>query len=209
MINNQLSPESACFEQNFKIVYINSIFSTSTFGENESMLANGHWGNYNLQHGLCKYAHFSASEQNLLMCTIVINHCPSSVHPSWTFHIFGFFSVITEQKQVLKTPYQVCVFWSERKMKMTALFSDGLRDFQFFLCNHWTKFEETKMTGTKYTTSSANFVFSRPKRKKHWCLGLWMAFNKGGTWYSGAPYKAISASCLDSYIGKSWKSVWF
>ena len=64
--------------------------------------------------------------------------------------IFGF-SVETaegnstnlDRKQDLNALYQVCVFRADRKNKMAALASDGLRHFQLLLWNRWMEFNET------------------------------------------------------------------
>ena len=38
---------------------------------------------------------------------------------------------------------EVCVFWADRKTKMTALASDWKRHFRILLWNHWAKYDET------------------------------------------------------------------
>ena len=73
--------------------------------------------------------------------------------PPWPligWDIFDFSSETAEQnstkldrKQDLKSLYQVCVFWADRKNKMAALASDWLRHFRLLLWNRWTELNET------------------------------------------------------------------
>ena len=65
--------------------------------------------------------------------------------------IFDFLSETAElnstkhdRNQHLNVLYQVYVFQTDRKNKMTALTSDWLRHFRLLLWNRWTKFNETR-----------------------------------------------------------------
>ena len=73
--------------------------------------------------------------------------------PQWPLigrDIFDFSSETTERnstkldrKQDLNVLYQVCVFWADRKNKITALASDWLRHFRLLLWNRWKEFNKT------------------------------------------------------------------
>ena len=74
------------------------------------------------------------------------------LQPLIGWDIFDFFFETAEQnstkldkKQDLNVLYQVCVFWADRKNKMTAATSDWLRHFRLLLWNRWTEFNETWM----------------------------------------------------------------
>ena len=51
---------------------------------------------------------------------------------------------------------------------MAALASDWLRNFRLLWWNRWTKFEETKLTGSKISKSSTKFVFFGLIGKTRW-----------------------------------------
>ena len=73
--------------------------------------------------------------------------------PPWLligWDIFDFSSETAERnlmkldrKQDFNVLYQVCVFRADRKNKMAALVSDGLRHFRLLLWNRWTACNET------------------------------------------------------------------
>ena len=97
--------------------------------------------------------------------------------PPWPligWDIFDFSSETAEQnstkldgKQDLNVPYQVCVFWTDRKNKMAALTSDWLRHFRLLLWNSWTEFNET-WREARSQCPPTKFVFFVPIGKTRW-----------------------------------------
>ena len=97
--------------------------------------------------------------------------------PPWPligWDIFNFSSETAERnstklyrKQDLNVLYQVCVFRTDRKTKMTALASDWLRHFRLFLCKPLNGIQRN-FTGSKISTSSTKFVLFRPIGKTRW-----------------------------------------
>ena len=91
--------------------------------------------------------------------------------PPWPligWDIFHFSSETAEQnlrkpvrKQDLNVLYQVCVYQTDWKIKMTSMDSDWLRHFPLLLWNCWTEFN-ANLIGSKISTSSAKFVFLGP-----------------------------------------------
>ena len=79
-----------------------------------------------------------------------------------------------DRKQDLNTPYQVCVFWADRKNKMAALASDWLRHFRLLLWNHWMKFNETWQEA-RSQRPLPSLCFSGWSEKQDGRPGLWLA----------------------------------
>ena len=87
---------------------------------------------------------------------------------------FDFFSKTAEgnsmkldRKQDLNVLYQVCVFWADRKTKMSALASDWLRHFWFLLWNRWTELEETREKA-RSQCALPSLCFSGELEKTRW-----------------------------------------
>ena len=96
-----------------------------------------------------------------------------------------------DKKQDFNVLYQVCVFRADRKNKMAALASDWLRHFRHLLWNRWTACKET------YRKKDFNVlyqvcVFWDDRKNK---MPPWPIRQKGGTFYSGAWFVALWASC--------------
>ena len=116
-----------------------------------------------------------------------------SVCPSLTFHIFDFSSETTEQnsskldrKQELHILYQVCVFQTDQKNKMTALASDWLRHFRFLLWNSKREFNETWQEG-RSQRPLPSLCFSGWSEKQDGRPGLWLAET-----FSTSPLKPLN-----------------
>ena len=98
-------------------------------------------------------------------------------------------------KQDLNVLYHVCVFQANRKTKMATMSSDWLRHFQLPLWNRWTEIQRNwQEARSQYPLPS--FLFFGPFSKQK-CLH-WPIPQKGGTFYSGARYVALWASCSTS-----------
>ena len=104
--------------------------------------------------------------------------------PPWPligWDIFNFSSETAERnstkldrKQDLKAPYQVCVFWADRKNKMAALASDLLRHFRLLLSDRWTEFNETWQEA-RSQCPLPSLCFSGRSEKKDGRPGFWLA----------------------------------
>ena len=104
--------------------------------------------------------------------------------PPWPligWDIFDFSSESAERNstkldrmQDLNVPYQVCVFWADRKNKMAALASDWLRHFRLHLWNHWTEFNETWQEA-RSQRPLPSLCFSGWSEKQDGRPGLWLA----------------------------------
>ena len=101
------------------------------------------------KHGKTQIIVFIAPRPKAQVCSYYCDHALSVVRPSLTFHMFDLSktaernSTKLDWKQDINVIYQVCVFWTDRKNKMTAMASDLLRHFRLLLWNHWTKFNDT------------------------------------------------------------------
>ena len=109
------------------------------------------------------------------------DHASSVVRPSLTFNIFDFSSETAERnsaklywKQDLNLLYHVCVFQADRKNKMAALASDGLRHFQLLLWNCWTEFNKTWQEA-RSQHPLPSLCFSGRSEKQDGRPGLWLA----------------------------------
>ena len=103
------------------------------------------------------------------------NSAPSVCRPSGVnFHIFDFSSETVERnstklvrKQDLKTLYQVCVFWADRKKQHGR---PGLWLAETFLTSPLKPLNgiQRNLTGSKISKFSTSFVFFRSIRKTRW-----------------------------------------
>ena len=103
------------------------------------------------------------------------------LQPLIGWDIFDFFLETAEQnstkldkKQDLNVLYQVCVFWADRKNKMTAATSDWLRHFRLLLWNRWTEFNETWQEA-RYQCLLPSLCFSGRSKNQDGHCNLWLA----------------------------------
>ena len=83
-------------------------------------------------------------------------------------------SMKLDRKQDLNVLYQVCVFWADRKNKMTAQASDWLRHFRLLLWNCWMEFNETWQEARSHRPLPS-LRFSGRSEKQNGHPGLWLA----------------------------------
>ena len=116
--------------------------------------------------------------------------------PPWPligWDIFDFSSEVAERnstkldrKQDLNALYQVCVFWVDRKIKMAALASDWLINFQLLFWNHWTELNETCQEA-RSQCPLPSLCFSGRLKKQDVRHGLWLVET-----FSTSPLKPLN-----------------